>query len=196
MLSEFFYRNYLEESEQVYLVVHRHLFIVFKKFFKIIFLGMVIPLGMWLLFPGLWIVSLVWAWFGLKVLVYQTLKWYYDAWLITDSCIVVIDWKGFFDKSTARIEYHYVDEVGYEIKGFIRTIFNYGSITVVRSTGVPITFDGTWKPKDKIEVMMKFQDQFITKKNFRDHKNLKQMLSDMLHLHQVKGGIGSTLDEK
>ena len=184
MITEFLFRNYLQEDEQIFIVLRRHPFFLLWKFIKITFFGMVLPYFLWVLFPQLWLFALIWGWFGLKIFAYGVIKWYYACWLITDTSIIVVDWKSFFNKTSTRVEYHYTDEISYEINGFLPTIFNYGIITLIRGSGQPLIFNATWQPKKKVEGMLKFQDQFITKKNMRDHKNLKEMLSDMLYLHQ------------
>ncbi|KKU79111.1 MAG: hypothetical protein UY05_C0038G0003 [Candidatus Peregrinibacteria bacterium GW2011_GWA2_47_7] len=189
MLARVFFKNYVQDDEQVFLVIHKHLFFITWKVFKILFFGVLLPALLWLLFPKLFFICVLWAWSGLVALAYEFVKWYYDAWLVTDCSIVVIDWNGFFDKSSTRVEYHLTDEVGYEIKGFFPTIFNYGIITLVRGVGSPLVFASTWRPKDKVAIMLQYQDQFMRKKNFRDHKTLKGMLADMLHLHQTRDGV-------
>ena len=97
--------------------------------------------------------------------------------------------QGFFEKSSSRIEYHTIQGIGYEVKGLIPTIFNYGTIALEKFAGVGSNFDGAVNPKRKTEMLTQAQDEFVNNKNFRDHRTLQGILTDLLQRHVVENGI-------
>lgn len=185
MIRELFFQGFLQEDEVIHVMIHRHPIVMFKAWVKTIFFGLLVPAFLYWLFPGLWVIALSWGILGFLRLFYDILDWYYDVWIVTSVSIIHVVWDGFFKKSADRTEYHYVESIGYEVKGFLPTLLNYGSITVEKATGNTVTFEHAISPKNKVERMIQYQDQFITKKNFRDHRTLKGLLTDMLH-HQYR----------
>lgn len=188
-IRDFLYRSYLGEGEKILFVIHRHIFLQMKDFAKILFFGLIVPTFILWLFPQTLLFSAIWIAIGLIRFGYEFLDWYYDVWLVTNVSIIEIMWQGFFEKSSARIEYHIVQGVGYEIKGFIRTIFNYGDITLDKFTGNPSIFKGALRPKKKVERIGAAQEEFVKHKNYRDHHALQNLLADLMQQHVVEYGM-------
>lgn len=189
MIRDFLYRSYLGEGEQIIFVIHRHIVMEMKNFLKVLFFGAFIPVFAWWIFPKITIFAIAWLSIGLLRFLYEFFDWYYDVWLVTSVSIVEIMWRGFFDKSSARIEYHTIQGIGYEVKGFMQTIFNYGTITLDKYTGIASVFDGAIGPRKKAEMLTKVQEDFITNKSFRDHRALQGILTDLLQKHIVDHGL-------
>lgn len=192
-IRDFLYSSYLGDGEKIIFVIHRHIFLQMGDFAKILFFGLAIPLFMWWLFPGTVVVALTWFLIGSIRFVYEFFDWYYDVWLVTNVSIVEIMWQGFFQKSSSRIEYHIIQGIGYEIKGFMRTIFNYGDLTLEKFTGNASVFNGALWPKRKVEMLGAAQEEFVKHKNYRDHHALQNLLSDLLQQHVVEYGIEKDL---
>lgn len=192
MLQNLFYRGFLNENEVIHVVVHRHIFLSLGTFLRDILFGILMPAALWLLFPqAVWFAG-VWGWFGMLRIVYDWVDWYYDAWLVTNISIIQVEWDGFFKKNATRTEYHHVESVGYAIEGVWGTICNFGTITVEKLTGATISFTGAAFPKGKVEKMLKYQDNFITDKNLRDHRTLKGLLTDLLSQHFAQFGASES----
>lgn len=189
MIRDFFYRSYLAEGEKIQFVIHRHIFIQTADFARIFFFGIFLPLFGWWLFPQIMLFAAVWLTMGILRFGYEFFDWYYDVWLVTNASIIEIMWKGFFEKSSTRIEYHIIQGIGYEVKGFMRTLFNFGTIALEKFTGNPSVFDGAVHPKRKAELLTKAQEDFVTNKSFRDHRALQGVLTDMLQRHIVEYGV-------
>lgn len=186
MLRELFFSSYLKENESIYIVIHRHPIIFFKDLIRIIFFGLVLPALLYLFFPQTLIFAALWGWLGFLRLIYWFIDWYYDVWLVTNISIIQIEWQGFFNKSATRTEYHNVESVTYEVKGFIPMLFNYGTIIIEKETGNQIILQDAVSPRKKVEQMLKYQDLFVTQKGLRDHKTLRGLLTDMIHHHFKK----------
>lgn len=189
IMRDFLYKSYLADGEKIQFVIHRHIFMAFKHFSQIFFFGIFIPFVAWWLFPQIAIFAAVWLGIGALRFIYEFFDWYYDVWLITNASIVEIMWQGFFNKSSARIEYHTIQGIGYDVSGFMRTIFNYGTVTLEKFAGAASVFDGAANPKRKAEMLTRAQEDFITNKSFRDHRALQGILTDMLQKHIVENGI-------
>lgn len=189
------FKSYLTDGEKIQFVIHRHILLEFKIFFKIFFFGLFIPLFGWWLFPQVALFALIWIAIGSVRLIYEFFDWYYDVWLVTSASIIEIMWKGFFDKSSSRIEYHIIQGIGYEVKGFLPTLFNYGTIGLDKFTGNSSVFEGAINPKKKADMLTKAQETFVSNKSFRDHRALQGVLTDLLQRHIVENGI-STEKEK
>lgn len=188
-MANFFYKGYLADGEEVQFIIHRHIFIQGKDFLRITFFGLFLPIFGWWLFPQIAIFSAVWLGIGIIRFFYEFVDWYYDVWLVTNAGIVEILWEGFFKKSSARIEYHTISGIGYEVKGFIPTVFNYGIIVLEKFAGNPSVFFGVVNPKKKAEMLTRAQEQFVTNKSFRDHRALQGVLTDLLQRHIVEHGL-------
>lgn len=196
MIRDYLYKSYLGEGEEIVFVIHRHLFMQIKDFLRIAFFGLFLPLFGWWLFPKIMLFAVIWLSIGVLRFVYEFFDWYYDAWLVTNASLIEIMWKGFFEKSSARIEYHIIQGIGYEVKGFWRTLFNFGTIALEKFTGNASIFDGAVNPKKKAEMLTKAQEEFVTNKSFRDHRALQGVLTDLLQQHIVEHGLPQEQEEE
>lgn len=165
------------------------MFMELKNFLRITFFGIAIPLFSWWLFPKLGMFLGIWIAIGVVRFLYEFMDWYYDVWLATDVSIVEVMWEGFFEKSSARIEYHTIQGIGYEVKGVLPTVFNYGSIILEKFTGNPSVFDGAISPKKTAAKLTAVQEQFVVNKSFRDHNALQSVLADLVQKHVVEYGL-------
>lgn len=196
MIRDYLYKSYLSEGENIVFVIHRHLFMQSKDFFRIAFFGLFLPLFGWWLFPQIMLFAVIWLSIGMLRFIYEFFDWYYDVWLVTNASLIEIMWKGFFEKSSARIEYHIIQGIGYEVKGFWRTLFNFGTIALEKFTGNASVFDGAVNPKKKAEMLTKAQEEFVTNKSFRDHRALQGVLTDLLQQHIVEHGLPQEQEEE
>ncbi|MBI2638446.1 hypothetical protein HYW83_02545 [Candidatus Peregrinibacteria bacterium] len=196
MIRDYLYKSYLAEGENIVFVIHRHLLMQSKDFFRIAFFGLFLPLFGWWLFPKIMLFAAAWLAIGVLRFIYEFFDWYYDVWLVTNASLIEIMWKGFFEKSSARIEYHIIQGIGYEVKGFWRTLFNFGTIALEKFTGNASVFDGAVNPKKKAEMLTKAQEEFVTNKSFRDHRALQGVLTDLLQQHIVEHGLPQEQEEE
>lgn len=196
-LSHYLFSGHLDEGERIVDIAHRHPFIYFKASFKTFFFGMVLPIVFFLFFPK---AVLIWAiWFGAGILgmLYHFMDWYFDAWLLTTAGVVDIEKNGLFERNSTRVEYHMIEGISYEIKGFWPTILNFGDVTIDKmgtSTSVHLK-DGA-SPKKIERKIMKYQEEFVEEKSIRDHNALKNMLADMIAYHIQNKKIDSPKNKK
>lgn len=189
MIRDYFYRGYLGDGEKIEMVMHRHLFVELKNFLKVGFFGLFLPLFTWWLFPQIALFVGAWLTIGIGRFLFEFFDWYYDVWLVTNISIVEIAWQGFFEKSSSRIEYHTIQGIGYEVKGFWQTIGNYGSVVLEKFSAGPAVFEGAVSPKKKSELLTHYQEKFVANKSFRDHNALQSVLADLIQRHVVEHGL-------
>lgn len=195
MVRDYLYKGYMGSGEKIQFVIHRHFLMEMKDFLRVFFFGIFIPLVAWWLFPQVVAFAAVWLFIGALRCIYEFFDWYYDVWLVTNVSIVEIMWKGFFEKSSSRIEYHTIQGIGYEVKGFGHTLLNCGTIALEKFAGNPSVFEDAVRPKKKAEMLTMAQEEFVNNKSFRDHRALQGILTDLLQQHIVEHGLPETEEE-
>ncbi len=188
ILDRLIFRSHLHPAEKLLYVAHQHWFAIYRSVVKIGFFGLLIPVVLWLMFPpGFWVFV---VWFALAFLrfLYEVINWYLDAILITSEGITYLDWRGFFDKSSQRVEFDTVIGVIYDKNGFWANIFNFGLLTMDKGGGEEERIFLS-RAADPAEVEQQF---LLAKENHaREHaleseKALKEILSGMVADHVRK----------
>lgn len=60
----------------------------------------------------------------------QFVDYYLDSWFITSEKIIDVEQHGLFARTIAELELYRVQDVTSEVKGFLPTVFHYGTIYV------------------------------------------------------------------
>jgi hypothetical protein len=163
---------------------------MFKEFLLLAFFHGLIPLVLWYLFHQLLFIYGIWGFIGLVRLFFLIQDWHYDVWLLTNMGIIGVEWLGFFDRTSSRIEYPSIEGVTYQLKGFWQTMLNYGDMTLAKFGGPStITLKDAHKPKKMEKYVLMYQEKFVTSKNFQDQEVLKQLLADLVVDHVQKHGL-------
>jgi len=184
-IESFLFKKHLEPDEEINYVAHKHWFFVFRPAVKVSFLGIFLPVLLWLIFPEFnkWI-ALGWIILGYLWLFYILFNWYLDAWLITSLSIIDVEWNGFFYRSMTRIEYINIEGVTYEISGFWATILNFGNILLNKaSSDSQVALLGV---KDPAGVEKEIQKHIVNRNSEKFENNNDetiQALSEMVAKH-------------
>ena len=189
IIAEFFFSPYLEKGEKILEVFHRHPFVMLPDIFRIGFFGVVVPVFLYVLFPGFWIFFVIWLCLSLGRFVYVFFNWYHDVILVSNVSLLSVQWNGFFDRVSGRLEYHQIDGSASAIRGFRKTLFNYGDLTITHGSGLPLVLNDAINPKGVEKRIMMYQERFVTDQNFKDANTLKTLLSTMLRYHAKKEGV-------
>ncbi len=140
----------LKPREEVLEVVHesviphlpRFLFLVFWFLLPFFFLFVLFEEGM-LGMSAFFVAFFVTLFFLWKAL----FRWGNTVLVVTDVRVVDIDQKGFFDRTVTEATYKQIDEVNYRVKGFIPTIFRYGTVRLhLSGTAADIEFRNIVRP--------------------------------------------------
>jgi hypothetical protein len=189
ILADFFFAPYLEEGEKILKVFHRHPFVMLADLLRILFFGVAIPVFLDLLFPDFMVFILVWLLVSFIRLVYVFFNWYHDAILVTNVSLISVQWNGFFDRVSSRLEYSQIDSTSSEIRGFRRTVFNYGTVAIQHGSGVPMVLQDAMNPKKVEKTIMMYQDKFVSDQSLKDAGTLKALLANMLKHHAKTEGV-------
>lgn len=180
----YFYSRYLDDGEKILDVAHRHILTLKIHTSKITFFGILVPIGLYLLFPLSIFIVFVWIAIALFGIFYHFIDWYFDCWLLTNYGVVDLDREGLFNMTSTRVEYHMIEGISYSIKGFLNTVLNVGDITIDKlgaKTSV-VLLDAT-HPQALERKIMDFQERYVAERSLRDHQALKDMLADMIAYH-------------
>lgn len=181
MFASLFYRAYLNPGEKIVYVAHVHPITVYGPFMKNFIFGLALPGFFYLLMPPFVFLWAGWAIIAVFKLLLLVADWYFDALLITNQSLIDIEWKGIFKRSSTRIEYHTIEGVSYEIVGFWGTVLNFGDITIERiGSGKVFGLKDVGFPKQAEREILNAQNEFVRNKSFRDHKALKDLLTNMM----------------
>lgn len=191
LLAQLLFRSYIEDGEKIYFVAHRHVFTLYKPVVKLSFFGFLIPGALIFLFPQvtlLLMISIAWISIALIRFLYILMKWYFDAWLVTNTSVIDIQWNGFFDRAATRIEYHTIEGVSNTIKGFWGTVLNFGNIALsLVASGTQVSLENAKSPRYVEQVVLKAQEEFLVHKASKDQEALKALLAGMIQQQRVHG---------
>ncbi|MDA1061108.1 MAG: hypothetical protein O3B47_04940 [bacterium] len=185
-IRDYLYRNYLEDGEKILDTAHAHIIILKFSMAKPMFFGVIIPVLIYLIFPipQVALVAGIWVLVGVYGLIMSFLDWYYDVWLITDQGVVSITRNGYFDMTTQRMDYHLIDDISYQVKGFLATMLNFGDITLDKLVARnAMVLKEAANPKRLERLISKYKEKYVTEKTMHDHNELKSLLAEMITSH-------------
>lgn len=181
------FRGYLDEGEKIIFVAHKHIWTHYRPLLKKIFFAEMIPLSIWFLFPDSKMVMLIWMLIGGLFVIYELLDWYYDALLITDLSLLIVEWNGFFSNSSSRIDYGTIEGVSWSKKGFAQTVLAFGDVEVSKiGSGDAFVIKNASNPKTVEREILKQQNVVIQRNSFKNSETLKNLLVDMINNHHLR----------
>lgn len=189
ILDKLLFGKHLEEDETILYVVHKHWVEILKPSLEVGFFGLLIPWGLYALGFNtkifLWI-AILWSSMAYLRYLAVAIDWYADAWLITSSNIINVEWRGLFYNQSSRTEYGDVEGVGYEVNGFWPTVLNYGSMTIKVASGNNLEMKAVSDPKETELSIIRYQSEILEAKSMRDTEGIKELLSTMVAHHMRK----------
>lgn len=160
MFDNYFTQN-LKNDETLVKIVHKHwanfliplaqaATVTIIPFFLIFFL-----------FSSAWGVIIFFAWvaFGLGYGVFQWLTWYFDSFIITNKRLIYIDQKSLFHRSVSEISVASIQDITYEIKGFLASAFNFGTMRISPASKTIMEVKGVEDPKVVQETIFQLQEK-------------------------------------
>ena len=110
-----------------------------------------------------WINSGILLWFGIGIfwILYLVYEWFFDVCVVTDQRIIDIDQQGFFHQKVSEAGLSKVQDVIYEIRGFIQTFFNFGDVTVYTAgNDEGFTFENVHEPQKVHQKLLAIIEEF------------------------------------
>lgn len=182
MLDRLLFLRHLEEDEELQKVVHKHWIITLLAVLwpSASFLFAIITLA---LLPYRTVVLLTGCWASLSIIwwIRNFFNEYLDAWMITDTAIIDIEWFGWFHRKSTRILYSDIEGVSYEVQGIFATLFHYGTVSIERvATGAVITLDYVRCPRRIEGVILQNMEEYLHSKNLKDATHVQEILSQIV----------------
>jgi len=178
------FEKLLQENEQIDYVVHKHWISLVYPFSKSLLLGVIAPtLLIWLYSNDLYLAlaGVVWLLSGLIWLIYIFLDWHYDVFLVTDQHLIEIEWEGFFKRKTNRIRYTNIDNISYDAKGILSSIFGFADLSIITYAGEKKDLKDAAKAKEVQDLLMqRCEDESDEEENKINKEDLKKALKSLL----------------
>lgn len=189
-MKHYFYQKFLEDGEEIVEIAYRHWIVLKMKIWKASSFCIMPSIILFIFFPYLWPILIVWFLCGVVWYFLKFMEWYYDCFILTNIGIIDVERHGVFHNTAKRIDYNTIDGVSYTVQGFLPTILNYGDITIDKmGSGVHISLEDAAKPQEIERKIVEYQEKYVKEKTFMDHEALKGMLADMIATHVKKYGI-------
>lgn len=161
MFKDYFSQD-LKEGEEVVRIVRKHwasfVWPLLKTFF-ILVIPFLFSAFMFSNYIGV-LIFFIWISIGFGYGIYQWVCWYFDHFIITNMRIVNIDQKTLFARSVSESGITNVQDVTYEINGFMASLFNYGTVKVMTaSNNDSLEMSSIERPKEVQETIMDLHDK-------------------------------------
>lgn len=188
-VDKFIFQKHLEKEEEILFTAHKHWVEFFGPFLTIAFFGFLLPWGLY--FAGFksdlffWSI-LIWNGLAFLKLFHDFIDWYSDVWLFTNMSVIIVEWHGLFSNTSQRVSYEDSEGISFVIKGFLGTIFRYGDVTLKVVSGSHITLKNGTKPKRVELALMKYQGEYMHRRETAHAGGLKELLSQMISHHLRK----------
>ena len=119
--------------------------------------------------------------------------YYLDAWIITNTGIIDVEWHGWFHRESSRVLYSDIQGVSYELHGVWQTLLRFGQISVEKiSTGSSISMDNVPRPRKVEKIILQHMESYMHSKNLNDASAVQEILSEVLarelRLKEIRGG--------
>jgi len=150
-----------ESDEEIVEELRRHPIALFAPFFKV-FLGFVIVVLVFAVFKASWVFSFVffvWLIFGGIYAFYHYYIWRRDAYIITDSRIMIREQKSFFSKEVSETKLKDITDVTYKVRGFWATLLNFGTVYVQTASSDPLKLTNIKKPNKVQKLILDLRER-------------------------------------
>ncbi len=197
-LNALLFKRHLDDDEQIIRVVHKHWLVGLKFLFwpAVVFLGFALLLTVAprppvvYVIAGLAAMTIVWG-------VRNFLDYYLDAWMITDTGIVDVEWHGWFHRESSRVLYSDLQGVSYEIDGLGATLLRYGTLSVEKiSNGSEISMEYVPHPRAVEALILKRMEAYLHTKNLKDATAVQDLLATVIaremQMNELRGKKGSS----
>lgn len=181
-LNSLLFKRHLNDEEEIIQVVHKHWLLGLKFLFwpVLVFIGFALLITVVPRPPVLYILAA----FAIGTVIWgirNFLDYYLDAWMITDTGIVDVEWHGWFHRQSSRVLYSDLQGVSYEINGVGATFLRYGTIGVEKiSTGTEISMDYVPHPRAIEVLILKQMEAYLHTKNLKDSTVIQDLLSTVI----------------
>lgn len=168
----------LESDEEILIEVRKHWFILVSELFGVVLMALMpfFLLAMFAILPSIpnlpielhpehhldLITYAIAGWLLITFLAGFTIwtHYYLDLWIVTDRRIILIDQIHFFNRNVSIFRLERLQDIEYVIKGFIPTLFNFGTIKAQTASAFESNFKtvGLPNPRELQALIQKAMD--------------------------------------
>ena len=155
-----------KNKEKLVTILRKHPIVLMKKVIKfllVFFLSIVLFLvaNSYLSSYGniINIVALALLIISLSYAFFVWMTWFYDLYILTEERVIEIDQKSLFDREVKEIGLDKVQDVTYNISGFLSTIFDVGTVKVHSASGLTIEMCAVSKPGTVREILIRLLEK-------------------------------------
>jgi len=178
------FRKFLDDDEKVHRIFRRpFLFLLPKILSRGIFFGGAAAAGNFF-FPQFFYFFLIIGIFGIYRVFCAIFFWYFNAILMTNQSVMIVNWPQFFHRKFTRIDYWNIDEISVERRGWASFFFNFGILHFQKTNGgETFEFEKINRPNKTAKIIENFREKMVDHKNFSEESTLKDLLSKMVKTH-------------
>jgi len=167
-------------KEQVIAVIHRHWYALFWPVVKI-FAGLILVFivfrlaGFWSTFS--WYIFFIWLVVGGIYILICWFNWARDKYILTDERILNLQQKSLFSRAVYETPYENIQDLSYEVNGFMATLLRYGNVRVqTAGTKEGIILEQVANPRKLKSKIVKIRDIVMKDK---DNLTAKELITEL-----------------
>ncbi len=175
-----------DSDEEIIEEVRRHPIVLMAPLFKV-FVGFIIVVLIFIIFKATLFFSIAffaWFIFGGIYGIYHYYIWKKDAYIITDSRIIIREQKSFFSKEVSEANLGDITDVVYKVKGFWATLFNFGTIKVQTASSDPLKLVNVPKPYKTQKMILDLRDMY--KEANSSEMSARELLDKLEKANQIE----------
>ena len=162
MASEGVYFDGQRDNERVLAVWRRHPWTLAQPAGAVLFLSLLV-IASFRFFGASTTTSLLlgtWLIGAPAVVGYTWYRWWNDVYLLTNQRLIDVDQKKLFHRVVAEAPLENVQDVSFETRGVVQTIFNYGTVFVkTASVTTEIAMEGVTDPQSVQQAVLRAADR-------------------------------------
>ncbi|MCB9809625.1 hypothetical protein H6771_01445 [Candidatus Peribacteria bacterium] len=120
---------------------------------------------------------------GVKIL-RHLLWWWFNALLLTNANLMIVEWQSFLNRRAVRIDYWNLDEIAVEKRGWRAFVYGYGTLHFLKAAGGDIhIFDKLPHPDRVAKRIEAYCERMVHQKNLQEDTGIKSLLTNLIGRH-------------
>lgn len=152
-----------ESDEEIIEELRRHPIVLAVPLFRVL-VGFIIVVLIFFIFGASGIFSLfffVWLIFGGIYAFYHYYIWRKDAYILTDTRIIIREQKTFFSRQVSEANLKDITDVTYKIKGIFATLFNFGTVRAETASSDPLKLVNVAGPYRVQKIILDLRQRYL-----------------------------------
>ncbi|MFH1509024.1 MAG: hypothetical protein ABIE68_02580 [bacterium] len=174
-----YFTQELKPEEEVIIVIRKHWASIIISFIKVFVIWIILAVLTPLAFQqvmGIFLFFFVLS-ISLGYVTYHWITWYFDIFIITNLRIIDVDQHTIFRRTVSEVTLENIQDVTYEITGFVSATFNYGIVKVQSASAIPsIQMEYVKDPKQTQELISKLAHDIREKNQVVNAEELIRIL--------------------